>query len=201
MTSLRSITIAAVVAALGSASAVGLSACSDDDVLGNDDDGSVRVSLTERDLKPGRVEVSDGKVEFEVHNDGDRLHAFAVETTNGVKSIKEIKPGESENMTVELAAGRYRMYDPRGGYRDRGVRGTVVVRSDRDRDSDTVTERTVERTVIDEEPDVVEPEADEPEVQEPEVQEPAPAQPAQPTPPPVVTQTVIAPPPPAEETP
>jgi cupredoxin-like protein len=201
MTSLRSITIAAVVAALGSASAVGLSACSDDDVLGNDDDGSVRVSLTERDLKPGRVEVSDGKVEFEVHNDGDRLHAFAVETTNGVKSIKEIKPGESENMTVELAAGRYRMYDPRGGYRDRGVRGTVVVRSDRDRDSDTVTERTVERTIIDEEPDVVEPEADEPEVQEPEVQEPAPAQPAQPTPPPVVTQTVIAPPPPAQTTP
>lgn len=200
MTSLRSITIAAVVAALGSASAVGLSACSDDDVLGNDDDGSVRISLTERDLKPGRVEVSDGKVEFEVHNDGDRLHAFAVETTNGVKSIKEIEPGESENMTVELAAGRYRMYDPRGGYRDRGVRGTVVVRSDRDRDSDTVTERTVERTVIDEEPDVVEPEADEPEVQEPEVQQPPPA-PAQPTPPPVVTQTVIAPPPPAEETP
>ena len=200
MTSLRNITIAALVAALGSASAVGLSACSDDDVLGNDDDGNVRVSLTERDLKPGRVEVSDGKVEFEVHNDGDRLHAFAVETTNGVKSIKEIEPGESETLTVELAAGRYRMYDPRGGYRDRGVRGTVVVRSDRD--SDTVTERTVERTVIDEEPDVVEPEVDEPEVQEPEVQEPAPAQPAPPPPPPAVTRTVIAPPPPpAEDTP
>lgn len=195
MTSLRSITIATLVAALGSASAVGLSACSDDDVFGDDDDGSVRVSLSERDLKPGRVEVSDGKVEFEVHNDGDRLHAFAIETTNGVKSIKEIEPGETENLTVDLAAGRYRMYDPRGGYRDRGVRGTVVVRSDNDRDSDTVTERTVERTVIDEEPEVVEPEADEPEVQEPEVQEP------QPTPPPVVTQTVVAPPPPAETTP
>jgi hypothetical protein len=199
MISLRSITIATLVAALGSASAVGLSACSDDDVLGNDDDGDVRISLTERDLKPGRVEVSDGKVEFEVHNDGDRLHAFAVETTNGVKSIKEIDPGESETMTVELAAGRYRMYDPRGGYRDRGVRGTVVVRSDDDRDRDTVTERTVERTVIDEEPDVVEPEVDEPEVQEPEVQEPAP-QPA-PPPPPAVTKTVIVPPPPAETTP
>ena len=200
MTSLRNITIAALVAALGSASAVGLSACSDDDVLGTDDD-NVRISLTERDLKPGRVEVSDGTVEFEVHNDGDRLHAFAVETTNGVKSIKEIEPGESETMSVDLAAGRYRMYDPRGGYRDRGVRGTVVVRSDRDRDSDTVTERTVERTVIDEEPDVVEPEVDEPEVQEPEVQEPAPAQPAQPTPPPVVTQTVVTPPPAPEEAP
>ena len=191
---MRSIIIAGLAAVLGGGSAVALSACSDDDVLGNDDDNQVRISLTERDLKPGRVEVSDGKVSFEVHNDGDRLHEFAVETTNGVKSIKSIKPGESEDLTVELSAGRYRMYDPRGGYRDRGVSGTVIVRSDR---SDTVTERTVERTVIDEEPDVV-PEAEEPEVQEPEVQEqPAPP----PPPPPAVTQTVVAPPPPAETTP
>lgn len=198
MTSLRSIMVAGLVAVLGGGSAVALSACNKDDVLGNDDDGQVNVSLTERDLKPGRVEVSDGKVSFEVHNDGDRLHAFAVETTNGVKSIREIEPGETEELTVELAAGRYRMYDPRGGYRARGVRGIVVVRSDDD--TDTVTERTVERTVVDEEePDVVVPETDDPEVQEPEVQEP-PAQPP-PPPPPVVTQTVVAPPPPADETP
>ena len=199
MTSFRSIILAAFVAVLGGASAVALSACSDDDVLGNDDDGHVNISLTERDLKPGRVEVAEGRVEFEVNNDGDRLHAFAVETTNGVKSIKEIEPGETEHLTVELASGRYRMYDPRGGYRERGVRGTVVVRSDDD--TDTVTERTVERTVVDEEPDVVVPEADEPEIQDPEVQEPSPQPAPPPPPPPVVTQTVIAPPPPAEPAP
>jgi len=197
MTPIRRIMIAGLAALLGGGSAVALSACSDDDVFGNDDDGQVNVSLTERDLKPGRVEVDAGKVSFEVHNDGDRLHAFAVETTNGVKTIKSIKPGETDDLTVELSDGRYRMYDPRGGYRDRGVRGTVIVRSNR---ADTVTERTVERTVIDEEPDVVVPEADEPEVQEPEVQE-QPAQPAPPPPPPpVVTQTVVAPPPPPAET-
>src|SRR5688572_20113163 len=111
MTQMRSITIAGLAAVLGVGSAVALSACSDDDVLGNDDDGQVNVSLTERDLKPGRAEVSDGTVSFEVHNDGDRLHAFAVETTNGVKSIEEIKPGETADLTVELSAGRYRMYD------------------------------------------------------------------------------------------
>ena len=180
MKSLRRIMVAGLVAVLGGASAFALSACSDDDVLGNDDDRHVNVSLTERDLKPSRVEVAAGRIEFEVHNDGDRLHAFAVETTNGVKSIKEIKPGDTANLTVELADGRYRMYDPRGGYRDRGVRGIVVVRSE---DTDTVTERTVERTVVDEEPDVVVPETDDPEVQDPEVQEP-PAQPAPPPPPP-----------------
>jgi uncharacterized cupredoxin-like copper-binding protein len=197
MTPMRSILIAGLAAVLGGGSAVALSACSNDDVLGNDNDGQVNVSLTERDLKPGRAEVSDGKVTFEVHNDGDRLHAFAVKTTNGVKSIKSIKPGETEDLTVELSEGRYRMYDPRAGYRDRGVRGTVIVRSNREK---TVTERTVERTVIDEEPDVVVPETDQPEVQEPEVQE-QPARPAPPPPPPpVVTQTVVAPPPPPAET-
>jgi len=196
MTSPRRIIVAGLVAVLGGASGVALSSCSDDDVLGNDD-GKVNVSLTERDLDPGRVDVDDGKVEFEVKNDGERLHAFAVETPDGVKRITEIKPGDTENLIVNLPEGRYRMYDPRGGYRERGVRGEVIVRDD---DSDTVRERTVERTVVDEEPDVVVPETEEPEIQEPEVQEqPAPPPPPPPPPPPVVTQTVIAPPP-AEET-
>jgi hypothetical protein len=191
MTSLRSIIVAGLVAVLGGASAVALSACNKDDVFGNDDDGHVSVSLSERDLKPGRVEVNDGKVDFEVHNDGDRLHAFAVETGNGVKSIKEIKPGDTENLGVDLAAGRYRMYDPRGGYRARGVRGTVVVRAD---GSKTVTERTVERTVVDRQPDVVVPETDDTQVQPPPAAPTPP--PTPPTPPAVVTQTVVAPPPP-----
>ena len=195
MTSLRSILVAGLAAVLGGVSAVALSACSDDDVVGNDDDAHVSISLTERDLRPGRVEVAAGTVEFEVHNDGDRLHAFAVETTNGVKSIKEIKPDDTRTLSVDLSSGRYRMYDPRGGYRDRGVRGTVIVRSD---DTDTV-ERTVERTVIDEDRDVV-PGTDDPELQEPEVQEPAPQPaPPPPPPPPVITQTVVTPPPPPAE--
>ena len=194
MSSLRSLMIAGLCTVLGGASAVALTACNGDDVFANDDDGQVNVSLTERDLKPGRAEVEAGKVSFEVHNDGDRLHAFAVETTNGVKSIKSIQPGETEHLTVELSDGRYRMYDPRGGYRARGVRGTVVVTS---ADRDTVTERTVERTVIDEEPDVVVPETDDPEIQEPEIQEPpaAPAPPPARPAPPTVTQTVVTPPP------
>jgi len=148
MTSPRRIIVAGLVAVLGGASGVALSSCSDDDVLGNDD-GKVNVSLTERDLDPGRVDVDDGKVEFEVKNDGERLHAFAVETSDGVKRISEIKPGDTENLIVNLPEGSYRMYDPRGSYRERGVRGEVIVR---DNDSDTVRERTVERTVVDEEP-------------------------------------------------
>lgn len=191
MESWRRIVLAGSLAVLGALSAVALTACSDDDITGNDAH-EVELSLTERDLSPGRVEVDAGEIEFVVRNDGERLHAFAVETGNGLERTDNIKPGETERITVDLSEGTYRMYDPRGGYRTRGVSGTLVVTSD---DTDTVTERTVERTVVEEDL----PEADDPEIQDPEVQEP-PAQPAPPPPPATVTQTVPAPPPPPAET-
>ena len=198
MTPLRKTIATCLVTLLGAGSATALSACSDDEVFG--EDNTVDVSLTERDLDPGQVDVEAGEVRFEVKNDGERLHEFAVQTPDGVKRITEIKPDETESLTVDLPEGRYRMYDPRGGYRERGVSGTVIVTAD---NTETVTDRTVERTVTEEdEPDVIVPETDEPEVQEPEVQEPPPApQPPQaPPPPPVVTETVPAPPPPPAET-
>ena len=176
---------------LGACSALALSACSDDDIFGDDGDEQVEISVTERDLSPGRVSVDAGEIEFVIKNDGDRVHQFAVDTPDGVERTDEIEPGKSANVTVDLSAGRYRMYDPRGGYRQRGVSGTVVVSSDR---AETVTERTVERTVVEEDDDVDLPEVDDPEIQDPELQDP----PAPPPPvaPPTVTKTVPAPPPP-----
>jgi hypothetical protein len=193
MTPLRRITITGLVCCLGAASALALAACSDDDIVGDDAGDRVELSVTETDLSPGRVTVTAGEVEFVVRNDGDRLHSFAIATPDGVQRSENVKPGETTNLTADLAAGTYRMYDPRGGYRSRGVSGTVVVREDEPR---TVTERTVERTVVDEDDDIDLPEVEEPEIQEPEVQEPAPAPAPQPAPPPTVTKTVPAPPPP-----
>ena len=184
--------MAGLVAGLGASSAVGLSACSDEDITGNGAN-DVELSVDERDLTPGRVEVDAGEIEFVVKNDGERVHAFAIETGDGIERTENIDPGETGRVTVDLSVGNYRMYDPRGGYRRRGVSGTVVVTSD---DAKTVTERTVERTVVEEAPDVDVPEIDDPEVQEPEVQQP----PAPPAPPPTVTQTVPAPQPPPTET-
>ena len=191
----RAITVL-LLASLGALSALVLGACGSDDIFGGDADEQVKISLTERDLSPGRVSVDSGEIEFVVENDGDRVHQFAVETSDGVERTDEIKPGDSANITVDLSAGRYQMYDPRGGYRSRGVSGTVVVTSDRG--ERTVTERTT--TVVEEDDDIDVPEVDEPEVQDPEVQDP-PAQPAPPPPvaPPTVTQTVPAPAPPPDE--
>ncbi len=140
MSPVRRIFPVLLVASLGGSSAVAFTACGEDDVLGGDADENVEVSLTEGDLSPGRVEVTAGEIEFVVRNNGDRLHAFAVDTPDGTERTDNIKPGETERVTVSLSDGEYRIYDPRGGYRSRGVSGTVVVASG---GTDTVTERTV----------------------------------------------------------
>ena len=203
MPPLRKVTIAVLLAASGALSAGALSACSDDDIFGGDSDDQVEVSLMEYDIDPGPVRVSAGDVEFAIKNDGERVHELAITTQDGTERSGEIDPGDTKNMTVDLAPGRYRMYDPRSDYRARGMRSTIIV-SDDDSDAATVTERTVERTVV-EEP--AEPEVQEPEVQEPEVQPPAAPPPPPPPPPPparTVTQVIPAeppPPPPATTTP
>jgi len=191
MNPLRRLVVALVVASLGASSAVALSACGEDDVSGGDSGKQVDVSVTEQDLTPGRVEVRAGEVEFVVKNNGERLHEFAVETADGtIKRTDTIKPGETDRITVDLADGKYQMYDPRGGYRSRGVSGTVVVGSDR---ANTVTERTVtERTV---ESDTVEaPPTTDPAVTETQTEtqvQPPPPPPAQ-----TVTKEVPTEPPP-----
>jgi len=200
MSPLRRIGITLLVALSGGLSAVALGACGEDDILG-DDARDVQVSVTERDLDPGRVEVPPGEIEFHIRNKGERLHAFAIETPDGVERTENIEPGKTASLTLDLSEGRYRMYDPRGGYRMRGVSGTVVVTSD---DAKTVTERTVERTVTEESevevPDVDDPEVQEPEVQEPQAPPPPPPPPVQPPPPArTVTKEVPVEPAPPEE--
>lgn len=189
MSALRRICVALLVASLGGLSAVAVSACGEEE-----DREQVGLSLTERDLSPDRVEVKPGEIEFVVRNDGRRLHAFAVETPDGIERTDDIKPGETARLTVDLPEGKYRVYDPREDYRARGVRGTVIVTSG---DTGTVTERTVtERTV--EEDTVEEPPVEEPPVTvtQTERQPPPPRQPA----PPPVTREVPPPPPPTTPT-
>ena len=192
MGALRRICIALLVASFGAFSIVTFTACADDEVE------QVELSVTDRDLSPARVEVEAGEIEFVVKNDGERRHAFAVETPDGIERSEDINPGEEARLTVRLPDGKYRMYDPRGDYRARGLRGTVVVTSD---DTATVTERTVEERTVEEEPseprDVDEPPVTvtEREVQPPPRSRPRRPQPS-PPPPPTVTEEVPAEPPP-----
>lgn len=191
MSPLKRIVTLLLVASLGGSSAVAFTACGDDDVLGGDANENVEVSLTERDLSPGRVEVTAGEIEFVVRNNGDRLHAFAVDTPDGTERTDDIEPGETARVTVSLPDGEYRIYDPRGGYRARGVSGTVVVASG---GTDTVTERTVT-----EEETVEAPPAEDPTDTQTQTETETQVQPPPPPPPPpaeTVTKEVPTEPPP-----
>lgn len=176
--------LAILVASLGAASAIGLAACSQDDISGADN--QVSVSLRDFDISPETVEVAAGQVEIEASNDGDRVHELAIRTPSGVERTGEIEPGESGSMTVDIPEGTHRLFDPLRDYQERGMTARLVATED----DDTVTERTVERTVIEEDDDVDVPEVQEPEVQEPQVQPPPPPPPP---PPQTVTQVVPAP--------
>jgi hypothetical protein len=194
MKALRKLSVVLLVISLGALSAVVVTGCSDDERE------QVELSVTERDLSPGRVEVADNEIEFVVKNDGDRRHVFAVETPDGIERTKDIEPGEEARLTVTLPDGRYRMYDPSGDYRESGVRGTVVV--DSDDDEATVTERTVTEQTVEtesEEPDPAEPPVTvtEREVQPAPRPRPAPRPQPSPTPPETVTEQVPAEPPPS----
>ena len=147
MPPLRKTIIAVLVAACGALSAGALSACSDVDIFGGDSDDQVEVSLREYDIDPGPVRVSAGDVEFVISNDGERVHELAVTTQDGTERSGEIEPGDSKSMTVDLAPGRYRMYDPRSDYRDRGMKSTIIVSDDDDEsDSDEGSESSDEKS-------------------------------------------------------
>ncbi len=199
MNTLRRIVVTLLVVSLGALSALALTACDDEE------SEQVELSVTERDLAPGRVEVAPGEIEFVVKNDGERLHAFAVETPNGIERTDAIEPGEEARLTVTLSSGKYRMYDPRGDYRARGVRGTVTVTSGDD--TATVTERTVEERTVEEEGSPGPRDVDEPPVTVTERQvqpapRPRPRRPQPPPPPPpTVTEQVPAEPPPPPSNP
>jgi hypothetical protein len=193
---LRKFSAALLVISLGVLSAGAVTGCSDDERE------QVELSVTERDLSPGRIEVADGEIEFVVKNDGNRRHAFAVETPDGIERTKDIEPGEGARLTVTLPDGRYRMYDPLGDYRARGVRGTVVV--DSDGDEATVTERTVTEETVETERDEPGPAEPPVTVTEREVQpaprprpRPAPRPQPAPAPPETVTEQVPVEPPPS----
>jgi uncharacterized cupredoxin-like copper-binding protein len=89
------------------------------------------VSLSEAEYKisPSTVHVAKGgKVTFEVKNTGQTTHALEIEG-NGVETETEhIAPGDATSITVTLSKdGKYEMYCPIDGHRDKGMEGTIQV--------------------------------------------------------------------------
>ncbi|MEK6277248.1 MAG: cupredoxin domain-containing protein [Actinomycetota bacterium] len=88
----------------------------------------VTISETEYKLTPSDPTVKAGKVSFDAVNGGGVTHALEVEGPNGEVQSKDLSPGDSETITVDLSKpGTYEMYCPIANHRELGMQGEVVV--------------------------------------------------------------------------
>lgn len=99
-----------------------------DDGGGNGSDGPV-VTVT---LREHEIELSGdamaGEIVFELSNDGEQVHGFAVEGNEIDETLtSDIRPGSTERVTIELEPGTYTVWCPIGDHRDRGMEATLEV--------------------------------------------------------------------------
>jgi uncharacterized cupredoxin-like copper-binding protein len=90
---------------------------------------TVSISEAEYKLSPSTVHVAQGgKVTFDVKNTGQITHALEIEGNGVEEETEHIAPGESASLTVTLSKnGKYEMYCPIDGHRDKGMEGTIQV--------------------------------------------------------------------------
>jgi uncharacterized cupredoxin-like copper-binding protein len=103
---------------------------SDDSGEAGAEGGGTQVALRDFALEPPNLEVDGGTVTLTVVNDGQTTHALEVEGDGVEEETALLEPGESAELTVELAKGEYEMYCPVGNHRGQGMAGTVLVDSD-----------------------------------------------------------------------
>lgn len=102
----------------------------DDTVEVTLEDGNIQVGsaiMQENPLQTGEAEedsvqrneqesLQAGTVTFEITNDGNRPHSFAISGEVEERLRDRIPSGESETMEVDLEAGTYTAYCPVGGH-------------------------------------------------------------------------------------
>ena len=88
----------------------------------------VTMSLVDFALEPKTVQVdAPGTYTFKVTNDGQTQHALEIEGNGVEEETDTLGPGDSGEVTVELAAGEYELYCPIDGHRANGMEGSLVV--------------------------------------------------------------------------
>ena len=99
--------------------------------------GGLEVALGEWSLGIEAKAVRPGVVTFVVTNRGKLVHGFEIERRGGDDDEDEdkfetddLRPGQSERMTVRLVPGVYEIECSVGDHDDRGMIGTLTVRAD-----------------------------------------------------------------------
>jgi uncharacterized cupredoxin-like copper-binding protein len=88
----------------------------------------VTMSLVDFALEPKTVQLdAAGTYTFKVTNNGQTEHALEIEGNGVEEETDTLSPGDSGEVTVELAMGEYELYCPIDGHRANGMEGTLVV--------------------------------------------------------------------------
>jgi len=89
---------------------------------------TVDVSLADYRLDPANPRVARGGViAFEATNDGQTVHALAVDGPAGEARTVRLAPGERRTIAVRLPQGNYKLLCPLADHEQRGMVGRVRV--------------------------------------------------------------------------
>ena len=122
-----------VLALTGLVLALGLAGCggeeAGDEGAPSASGNTIEVRLIDFALDPSRVSIDEpGTYTFRAVNQGQTVHALELEGHGVEEETEEIQPGETTELTVELAeAGDYELYCPVDDHRGMGMEGSVVV--------------------------------------------------------------------------
>ncbi len=92
--------------------------------------GVVQVSEKEFSIDPSSKAVAAGRVTFRVKNEGSIEHNFVVFSPDKSKKLAEldaIKPGQSQELVVQLQPGEYRLVCTVPGHEEAGMHTTLRV--------------------------------------------------------------------------
>jgi plastocyanin len=91
----------------------------------------MQVVAREFSLSVSRVQLKPGTTVIELANFGQDPHDLRLQRIGSrhIAGTGIVKPGEREELTADLAPGRYALWCSIGDHRRRGMRATITVRS------------------------------------------------------------------------
>jgi FtsP/CotA-like multicopper oxidase with cupredoxin domain len=90
---------------------------------------NIAVVLSDFAIQPDLISAVPGQpLVFDVANNGNAPHTFAVDTGTGVEATQELQPGQTATLQVPaLDAGDYKIYCTVSGHEDLGMVGSLAV--------------------------------------------------------------------------
>ncbi|WP_435216782.1 cupredoxin domain-containing protein [Streptomyces sp. bgisy034] len=100
---------------------------SSDNSTGSGSGTQVTAEMTDFHIDLSTQKFQPGEHIFTVHNKGGHTHGLEIEGPGGENRSKDIEPGQSTTLTVNLKSGSYEVYCPVDGHKDLGMKTEITV--------------------------------------------------------------------------